>query len=131
MLLRFLEQSKQWARLLWVHGGAYFAAVGTAETVVARAAFVGWPIVAEGGDDDGHREVVAEPAEQVRCEHASLRELVMNDVAEAENSQQSRIFHDAGPTRPFQEAFSVTHSSSRVLYGSPYLLWTEREKQAT
>ena len=47
----------------WVDGGEHFAAVGAEEAEVAVAPFCGWPVAAEGGDGDGHGQMVANSAE--------------------------------------------------------------------
>ena len=53
----------------WVDGGAHFAAVRAEEAEVAFAHFAGRPLAAEGGDGDGHGQVVAKAAEQVGGDH--------------------------------------------------------------
>ena len=50
----------------WVDGGEHFAAVWAEEAEVAFAPFGGRPVAAEGGDGDGHGQVVADAAQQVR-----------------------------------------------------------------
>src|SRR5713226_7930178 len=57
----------------WVDGGAHFAAAWAEEAEVAFAHF-GWrPLAAEGGDGDGHGQVVAQAAQQIRGNHGLLR----------------------------------------------------------
>ena len=43
----------------WVDGGAHFAAIRTEEVEVALAHFGGGPVAAQGGDGDGHGQVIA------------------------------------------------------------------------
>ena len=56
-----------------VDGGLHVAAVGTEEAEVAFAHFGRGPVAAEGGDRDGHGQVVAKAAQQVRGDHGLLR----------------------------------------------------------
>ena len=62
MLLRFFLQQKQWARLLRVDGSAHFAAARAEEAEIAFAHFGRRPVAAEGGDRDGHGQVVTQAA---------------------------------------------------------------------
>src|SRR5271165_5305799 len=48
-----------------VDGSAHFAAVWAEEAEVAFAHFGGRPLAAEGGDGDGHGQVVAQSAQQI------------------------------------------------------------------
>ena len=48
----------------WVDGGAHFAAAWAEEAEVAFAHFGGRPFPAEGGDGDGHGQVVADAAQR-------------------------------------------------------------------
>src|SRR5262249_17630393 len=52
--------------IAWVDGGAHFAAVWADEPVVTFADFGRRPFAAEGGDGDGHGQVVAKATQQVR-----------------------------------------------------------------
>ena len=53
----------------WVDGGAHVAAVWAEEAEVAFAHFGRRPVAAEGGDGDGHGQVVAQAAQQVLRDH--------------------------------------------------------------
>src|SRR5208283_312440 len=53
----------------WVDGGAHVAAVWAEEAEVTFAHFGGWPVAAEGGDRDGHGQVVANSAQQIGVDH--------------------------------------------------------------
>jgi hypothetical protein len=57
----------------WIDGGAHFAAVRAEKAEVAFAHFGGRPVATEGGDGDGHGEVVANSAQQIGVDHALLR----------------------------------------------------------
>ena len=48
-----------------VDGGEHLAAVRAKKAEVAVADFRGWPVAAEGGDGDPHRQVVANATQQV------------------------------------------------------------------
>ena len=52
-----------------VDGGEHFLAMGTEESIASFAAFGRWAIGAEGGDGDGHGEVVAKMTEQFSGDH--------------------------------------------------------------
>ena len=56
-----------------VDGRLHVAAVGTEEAVVASAYFGRRPVAAEGGDRDGHGQVVAKSTQQLFGDHALLR----------------------------------------------------------
>ena len=56
----------------WVDGGAHFAAAWAEEAEVAFAHFRRRPVAAEGGDGDGHRQVVAQAAQQFGGYHGLL-----------------------------------------------------------
>jgi hypothetical protein len=56
----------------WVDGGEHVAAVGTEEAEVATAPFGGRPVTTEGGDCDGHGQVVAKSAQQLFGDHVLL-----------------------------------------------------------
>ena len=74
MLLRFFWQQKQWARLLrGLTVAQHFAAVRAEEAEVAFAHFGRRPLAAQGGDGDGHGQVVAKAAQQIRRDHGFLR----------------------------------------------------------
>ena len=49
-----------------IDGGAHLAAAWADETEVALAHFARRPLAAEGGDGDGHGQVVANATQQVR-----------------------------------------------------------------
>src|SRR5271156_5826441 len=56
-----------------VDGGAHLAAARTDEAEVAFADLAGRPLAAESGDGDGHGQVVAKAAQQVRGNHGLSR----------------------------------------------------------
>ena len=49
----------------WVDGGEHFTALGAEEAIMAIAFFARGPVTSEGGDRDGHGQVVADFSEQV------------------------------------------------------------------
>ena len=59
--------------IAWVDGGAHFPAAWTEEAEVAFADFGRGPLAAEGGDGDGHGQVVTKSAEQIGGNHGFLR----------------------------------------------------------
>ncbi len=56
-----------------VDGGLHFSAVWAQEAEVAIAPFRGRPVGAEGGDRDGHGQVVANASQQVGGNHDVFR----------------------------------------------------------
>ena len=56
----------------WVDGGLHLAAVRAEEAEVAVAHFGRWPIAAEAGDGQAHRQIVADPTQQVGGSHGLL-----------------------------------------------------------
>jgi hypothetical protein len=52
-----------------IDGGLHFAAVGAEEAEVAFAHFGRRPVAAEGGDRDGHGQVIANSAQQIGVDH--------------------------------------------------------------
>ncbi len=52
-----------------IDGGEHFLAMGTEEAIASFAAFGGWAVGAEGGDGDGHGQVVAEVTQQFFGDH--------------------------------------------------------------
>jgi hypothetical protein len=53
----------------WVDGGAHLAATRADEAVVAFADFSGRAFAAERGDGDGHRQVIANAAQEFGVDH--------------------------------------------------------------
>ncbi len=53
----------------WVDSGEHLSAMGTEEAESAFAAFGRRTIGAEGGDGDGHGQVIADVAQQFSCNH--------------------------------------------------------------
>ena len=57
----------------WVDRGTHMAALGTEEAEVAFAHFGGRAFAAQRGNRDGHRQVVANSAQQVGINHRFLQ----------------------------------------------------------
>src|SRR6516225_7250538 len=62
----FLAREAVGEVVAWIDGGAHFAAAWADEAEVAFAHFARGSLAAEGGDGDGHGQVVANATQQVR-----------------------------------------------------------------
>jgi hypothetical protein len=121
MVLRFFLAGEAVGEVVSrVDGGAHLATAGTEEAEVAFTPFVRRPVRAEGGDGDGHGQVVAQAAQEFRVDHVVLEEVTSDEWRVGRRSERGDWTKGVGCRFASIIDFVATNGSQSDQTAPPY-----------